>query len=116
MATEFGAERRTPTSESCQRADSAIRASGRSPGMSKKPLACRVFGHRWRFRRDGATLSWSCGRGCDVGGARTYESAAEAEGYLRHFDRAPGPPTSFIAAIGGTVERRAQRRDQRPSA
>lgn len=73
--------------------------------MAPKPIACRVAGHRWQFEREDATLRWSCARGCDVGGERTYDNAAEAERYLRHFDRAPGPPTSFVAALGGTVDR-----------
>jgi prophage protein DUF1660 len=48
---------------------------------------CRLFGHRYRFAADGATMRWHCER-CDAdGGSKTYASAAEAEGFARAFDR-----------------------------
>lgn len=50
-------------------------------------LACRVFGHRPRFRADGTTMRWECERGCGAGGEKTYPTAAQAAPYARAFDR-----------------------------
>ena len=50
-------------------------------------LACRVFGHRWRFAADGAVMRWECGRGCGASGSKGYPSAAEAARYAAEFDR-----------------------------
>jgi hypothetical protein len=50
-------------------------------------LACRVFGHRYRFRADGTTMTWTCERGCGAGGSKTYATAAEASSYAAAFDR-----------------------------
>jgi hypothetical protein len=50
-------------------------------------LACRVLGHRWRFRADGATMRWSCQRGCGAGGEKEYASPQQAGRYARAFDR-----------------------------
>ena len=46
-----------------------------------------MFGHRYRFAADGATMRWSCAR-CDVvGGSKEYASPDEAARYARAFDR-----------------------------
>ena len=50
-------------------------------------LACRVFGHRWRFSADGETMRWSCARGCGAGGEKRYESAERATRFAQAFDR-----------------------------
>jgi hypothetical protein len=50
-------------------------------------LACSVFGHRYRFRADGAQMTWSCERCGHAGGAKTYASPEEAQRYARAFDR-----------------------------
>jgi hypothetical protein len=50
-------------------------------------LACRVFGHRYRFAADGATMRWTCGRCGARGGEKTYASAADAARYAAAFDR-----------------------------
>jgi hypothetical protein len=50
-------------------------------------LACRLFGHRYRFTSSGATMTWSCGRCGAAGGAKEYASADEAARYARAFDR-----------------------------
>jgi hypothetical protein len=50
-------------------------------------LACRVLGHRWRFRADGATMRWMCQRDCGAGGEKEYASPAQAARYARAFDR-----------------------------
>ena len=49
-------------------------------------LACRVAGHRFRFVAEGATMRWSCERGCGEGGSKAYPSAEDAERYARAFD------------------------------
>jgi hypothetical protein len=50
-------------------------------------LACRVFGHRYRFRAEGATMRWTCERGCGAGGSKEYPTAADAATYATAFDR-----------------------------
>jgi hypothetical protein len=53
-------------------------------------IACRVFGHRYRFRADGSTMAWACQRCGHAGGSKTYGSAEEARRYataLDHEDR-----------------------------
>ena len=50
-------------------------------------LACRLFGHRFRFAADGATMTWACVRCGDAGGSKDYASAEEAARYARAFDR-----------------------------
>jgi hypothetical protein len=50
-------------------------------------LSCRLLGHRYRFSSDGATMRWQCKRGCGAGGAKRYETAADASRYASVFDR-----------------------------
>jgi hypothetical protein len=50
-------------------------------------LACRLAGHRYRFRSEGATMRWTCERGCGAGGEKRYASAADARRYAAAFDR-----------------------------
>jgi hypothetical protein len=50
-------------------------------------LACRVFGHRYRFRADASTMTWACARCGNVGGEKTYASIEEAQRYAAAFDR-----------------------------
>jgi hypothetical protein len=50
-------------------------------------LACRVFGHRFRFAAEGPTMRWTCARCGTVGGEKTYASGGEAARYARAFDR-----------------------------
>ena len=50
-------------------------------------LGCRLLGHRFRFQADGATMHWSCERGCGAGGSKDYATAAEARRYAAAFDR-----------------------------
>jgi hypothetical protein len=51
------------------------------------PVACRLLGHRHRFRAQGATMTWACARCGAAGGSKTYGSAAEAARYAAAFDR-----------------------------
>jgi hypothetical protein len=50
-------------------------------------VSCRVIGHRYRFRAEGATMIWECERGCGAGGTKAYASEADAARYARAFDR-----------------------------
>jgi len=50
-------------------------------------LGCRLLGHDPRFRAEGATLRWSCARGCGAGGEKTYASPGEARRYAAALDR-----------------------------
>jgi hypothetical protein len=50
-------------------------------------LACRVFGHRYRFQAEGTTMRWTCQRGCGAGGEKEYATADEAARYAAAFDR-----------------------------
>jgi hypothetical protein len=50
-------------------------------------LRCRLAGHRFTFAADGATMRWTCERGCGAGGSKEYASAADAARYARAFDR-----------------------------
>ena len=50
-------------------------------------LACRVLGHRYRFRAEGERMRWECERGCGAGGSKEYDSAADASRFARAFDR-----------------------------
>jgi hypothetical protein len=78
-------------------------------------LACRVFGHRWRFSAEGETMQWSCARGCGAGGEKRYESAERATRFAQAFDREDREdvgrrPLLSLLPLG--LARRA-RRDQR---
>jgi hypothetical protein len=50
-------------------------------------VACRVFGHRYRFEADGRTMRWTCQRGCGARGQKMYPTAADAHRYASAFDR-----------------------------
>jgi hypothetical protein len=68
------------------------------------PLACRVFGHRYRFAADGATMRWTCERCGTLGGEKAYESPGDAERFARAFDREDrddlGRRAPLIAGLG----------------
>ncbi|HSC51348.1 MAG TPA: hypothetical protein VLD16_13885 [Gaiellaceae bacterium] len=49
-------------------------------------VSCRLLGHRYRFRAEGATMVWQCQRGCGAGGSKEYASAGDATRYARAFD------------------------------
>ena len=46
-----------------------------------------MLGHRYRFRAEGATMRWTCERGCGAGGSKEYASAEDAARYAAAFDR-----------------------------
>ncbi|MEO9221064.1 MAG: DUF1660 family phage protein [Mycobacteriaceae bacterium] len=49
-------------------------------------IACQVFGHRYRFHADDATLHWACARCAAVGGSKEYPSAEQARKFAAAFD------------------------------
>jgi hypothetical protein len=53
----------------------------------ERVLACRVLGHRYRFRAEGAVLHWRCARCGAAGGSKHYPSAEQAERYAAALDR-----------------------------
>jgi hypothetical protein len=64
-----------------------INGGGERPVTLDVVFACRVFGHRYRFRAEGATMRWTCERGCGAGDSKEYASAAEASTFAAAFDR-----------------------------
>jgi hypothetical protein len=50
-------------------------------------VRCRVLGHRFRFTSDGATMRWTCERGCGAEGEKRYPTAADASRFATAFDR-----------------------------
>ncbi|HEU5363398.1 MAG TPA: hypothetical protein VFU56_08635 [Gaiellaceae bacterium] len=78
------------------------------------PLACRVFGHRYRFAAEGATMRWACERCGAPGGEKAYGSAAEAQRFARAFDREDredlGRRAPLVAGLGLRVLRLLRRR------
>ncbi len=57
-----------------------------SCGQLQGVNACGLFGHRIRFRTEGATLHWTCERGCGTSGQRFYATAAQANRYANAFN------------------------------
>lgn len=56
-------------------------------GHETDVLACRVVGHRLRYRAEGVALQWRCARGCGAAGEKHYATAEQARRYARAFDR-----------------------------
>jgi hypothetical protein len=50
-------------------------------------LACRVFGHRYRFWAEGATMRWECSHDCGEAHSKQDASADDAARFARAFDR-----------------------------
>lgn len=53
-------------------------------------VACRLLGHRLRFRAEGPLMLWECERGCGASGRKRYDSADVARRYAQAFDRDNG--------------------------
>ena len=49
-------------------------------------LACRILGHRYRFRAEGAVMTWKCERACGAAGTKAYASPAAARRFAAAFD------------------------------
>jgi hypothetical protein len=50
-------------------------------------LACRVFGHRYRFWAEGRTMRWECSRDCGASSSKEYDTTEDATRYARALDR-----------------------------
>ena len=66
-------------------------------------IACRVLGHRYRFRADGPTMYWECTRNCGAGGSKRYASAEDANRYAAGLERDGGPPAHGRAPLISTL-------------
>jgi hypothetical protein len=79
-------------------------------------LACRVFGHRYRFAHEGATMRWACERCGAAGGEKEYGSAEEAARFARAFDREDrdelGRRAPFLGMFPLRIWRALSRRDR----
>jgi hypothetical protein len=72
-------------------------------------LACRVFGHRYRFGNEGPTMRWACERGCGAGGEKEYPTAAEARRFATAFDYDQRGSTGKRAPLFGLLPLRLWR-------
>src|SRR4051812_38513314 len=72
-------------------------------------VACRVFGHRYRFGNEGATMRWACERGCGAGGEKEYPTAGEARRFARAFDYDERGSTGKRAPLFGLLPLRLWR-------
>jgi hypothetical protein len=63
-------------------------------------LRCRLLGHRFRVRSQGATMQWSCEWGCGAGGSKPYPSAEDAHRYATALDRSDHERLGRGAALG----------------
>jgi len=72
-------------------------------------LSCRVFGHRYRFGNEGATMRWACERGCGAGGEKEYPTAAEARRFATAFDYDERGSTGKRAPLFGLLPLRLWR-------
>lgn len=77
-------------------------------------VQCLVFGHDYRFRAEGATMRWTCSRGCDVGGAKTYASGEDAARYAQAFDRHDSKDLGRRAPLVGLLPLRLWRKLRYP--
>ena len=84
-------------------------------------LACRIFGHRFRFVAEGTTMMWSCSRCGHVGGTKTYATPAKAAHFAKAFDTSDDDDLGrraplvglFPLRIARSIRRgRQQRREQ----
>jgi hypothetical protein len=78
-------------------------------------FACRALGHRYRFRAEGPTMTWTCERCGAVGGTKRYASPADAERYAKAFDREDRSELGRRAPLVGLLPLRIWRagRDRR---
>jgi hypothetical protein len=72
-------------------------------------LACRVMGHRFRFRADAETMRWECARGCGAGGEKHYPTAAAASRYAGALDREDSQDLGRRAPLVGLLPLRIAR-------
>jgi hypothetical protein len=66
-------------------------------------LSCRVFGHRYRFGNEGATMRWACERCGGASGEKEYPTAEEARRFARAFDYDQRDSTGKRAPLFGLL-------------
>ena len=78
-------------------------------------IACRLFGHRHRFRADGPDMTWACERCGAEGGRKAYGSPEEAARFAAAFDREDRADLGKRAPLVGLLPLRLWRawRDRR---
>jgi hypothetical protein len=78
-------------------------------------LACRAFGHRYRFRAEDQTMTWACERCGALGGTKTYATPEEAERFAQAFDHEDRSELGRRAPLVGLLPLRLWRawRDRR---
>lgn len=72
-------------------------------------IACRLMGHRYRFRTRGSVLTWHCGRCGAPGGAKMYADPDDARAYAAAFDREDAADLGRRAPLLGMFPLRAGR-------
>jgi hypothetical protein len=82
--------------------------------FAPQTLTCRIFGCRFRFAAEGATLSWWCARGCPSGGEKVYAGEEDARRMAAVLDREPRSPAAILALLGGTIHRERGAMDPNP--
>ncbi len=80
------------------------------PSTQPTPLACRIFGHDYSFSARGATMRWTCSRGCGTGGSKTYPDPRSAARYAEAFDRRDNRDLGRRAPLIGLLPLRLWRR------
>jgi hypothetical protein len=86
-------------------------------GYPRDMVACRVFGHRWRFASDGEVMRWECARDCGASGSKRYPTAEQAARYARAFDREDTADIGrrpLLSLLPLALSRRLSRRDRSP--
>jgi hypothetical protein len=79
--------------------------------MTAMPSACRLIGHRPRFRVEGRTMYWECERGCgQASGHKTYATVAQARRYATGFDLADASALTKRAPLIGPLPLRLWQR------
>jgi hypothetical protein len=85
----------------------------RSRGYRGDVIACRLLGHRYRFRAEGPTMRWECMRGCGAAGEKRYATEHDATRYAAGLERdrqeAGGGRMPFVATLPLRLLRRARR-------
>jgi hypothetical protein len=70
-----------------ERSAETFGVKSRPGGNYRAMLACRLTGHRPRYRSDGVTMRWDCARDCGATGSKRYATADEARRYATALNR-----------------------------
>jgi Prophage protein (DUF1660) len=89
----------------------------RAPADTLGRVRCALFGHRYRFRVEDATMTWACERCGHEGGEKTYATPEDARRYANAFDREDrhelGRRAPLVALLPLRLWRAARRRSSR---